>query len=129
MSGKVSYFRNKLQITNPDYVTSLENQDYVIKNIPKYKLTKGLNEKKYRLISNQVTKNLPQVDDWLEESFVNSHKLLDWNNAIEKLHNSEDSKNNQSKSYRRLAFDEICANFYILNQHIKGILSIALLNQ
>ena len=67
VSGKVSYFKSKLQITNPDYVTSLENQDYVIKNIPKYKLTKGLNEKKYRLISDQVTKNLPQVDDWLEE--------------------------------------------------------------
>ena len=28
-------------------------------------LTKGINEKKYRLISEQVTKNLPQVDDWL----------------------------------------------------------------
>ena len=124
VSGKVSYFRNKLQITNPDYVTSLENQDYVIKNIPKYKLTKGLNEKKYRLISNQVTKNLPQVDDWLEESFVNSHKLLDWNNAIEKLHNSEDSKNNQSKSYRRLAFDEICANFITLSENRKRVKKI-----
>ena len=45
ISGKVSYFNKKYQITNPDYVTQLENQDYVIKSIPKYTLTKGVNEK------------------------------------------------------------------------------------
>ena len=34
-----------------------------------------------------------------------------WNEAIKKLHNSEVSKNHLSDSYRRLVFDEICANF------------------
>ena len=37
---------------------NLENQDYVIKNIPKYNLTKGINEKKYRSISEQVINNI-----------------------------------------------------------------------
>ena len=46
VSGKVNYFNKKYQITNPDYVTSSENQEYVTKNIPKYNLTKGINEKK-----------------------------------------------------------------------------------
>ena len=45
ISGKVNYFNKKYQITNPDYVTKLENQDYIIKNIPKYKLTKELMKK------------------------------------------------------------------------------------
>ena len=45
ISGKVSYFNKRYQITNPDYVTDLDNQDYVVKNIPKYNLTKGINEK------------------------------------------------------------------------------------
>ena len=45
ISGKINYFNKKYQITNPDYVTTLENQDYVVKNIPKYNLTKGINEK------------------------------------------------------------------------------------
>ena len=45
ISGKISFFKNKFQITNPDYATSLENQDYVTQNIKKYKLTKGINEK------------------------------------------------------------------------------------
>ena len=45
ISGKINFFRNSYQITNPDYVTSLNKKDYVIKNIPKYALTKGINEK------------------------------------------------------------------------------------
>ena len=45
VSGKINYFNKKYQITNPDYVTSLENQEYITKNIPKYNLTKGINEK------------------------------------------------------------------------------------
>ena len=35
VSGKIDYFNKRYQITNPDYVTSLENQEYVAKNIPK----------------------------------------------------------------------------------------------
>ena len=49
ISGKVSYFKTKFQITNPDYVTPLENKEYVTKNIPKYRLTKGINEKNIEL--------------------------------------------------------------------------------
>ena len=45
ISGKVNLFRDKYQITNPDYVTNLKNKNYVLKNIPKYSLTKGVSEK------------------------------------------------------------------------------------
>ena len=121
VSGKVSYFNKKYQITNPDYVTTLENQKYVIKNIPKYNLTKGINEKKYRSISEQVINNLPQIDDWLNEDFIKSNNLINWNTAVKNLHNSKDSKNNQSKSYRRLVFDELCANFLVLSENRRRI--------
>ena len=120
-SGKVNSFRNKIQMTNPDYVTNIENSDYVIKNIPKYNLTKGINEKKYRFISEQITKNLPRINDWLDDEFVKSNKLLEWNETIKRLHNSTDSKNIQSNSFRRLAFDEICANFITLSKNRKRI--------
>ena len=36
ISGKVNFFKKKYQITNPDYVTKLDNQEYVTQNIPKY---------------------------------------------------------------------------------------------
>ncbi len=119
ISGKVNFFKNKYQITNPDYVANAENKDYVVKNIPKYRLTKGLNEKKYRSISEQVINNLPKIDDWLDEDFIEKNKLQNWNKAIIKLHSSEDSKKNDSKSLRRLAFDEICANFITLSKNRK----------
>ena len=121
VSGKVNYYKNKYQITNPDYVTSLENQDYVIQNIPKYNLMKGINEKKYRSISQQVTNNLPKINDWFDKDFLNTNKMPGWNEAIKKLHNSEDSKNHLSDSYRRLVFDEICANFLTLSKNRKRI--------
>ena len=121
VSGKISSFKNKLQMTNPDYVTNVENSSYVMKNIPKYYLTKGINEKKYRLISDQIINNLPKINDWLEDDFIKSNKLLEWNETIKQLHNSTDSKNIQSNSFRRLAFDEICANFITLSQNRKRI--------
>ena len=121
MSGKVNFYKNKYQITNPDYVTTLDKQDYVLKNIPKYNLTKGINEKKYRLISEQVIKNLPLIDDWLSKDFVKKNDMMSWNESINQLHNSNESRHVKSKSYRRLVFDEILANFLTLSQNRKRI--------
>ena len=114
ISGKINYFNNKYQITNPDYVTTLDNKEYVVKNIPKYNLTKGINEKKYRKISEQVINNIPSISDWLKDDFIEKNNLLNWNESIKKVHNSKDSKNNQSNSFRRIVFDELCANFFTL---------------
>ncbi len=114
ISGKIGFFNNKYQMTNPDYVTKLENKDYVIKNIPKYNLTKGINEKKYRLISEQVIYNLPYIEDWLDVDFIKKNNLINWNEGIKRLHIKNDAENNRSKSYRRLVFDELCANFFTL---------------
>ena len=97
ISGKINYYNKKYQITNPDYVTNVDNQEYVIKNIPKYNLTKGINEKKYRSISEKIINNLPEVDDWLDNDFINKHDMLSWNESIKQLHNSSDSKNKLSK--------------------------------
>ena len=121
ISGKVNFFNKKYQITNPDYVTKLENQDYVIKNIPKYSLTKGINEKKYRTISEKVINNIPKINDWLSKEFINENNLIGWNESIKNLHNSKDSKNITSKSYRRIVFDELCANFLTLSKNRKRI--------
>tara|TARA_B100001057_G_C22846461_1_gene949248 strand:- start:694 stop:2739 length:2046 start_codon:yes stop_codon:yes gene_type:complete len=121
ISGKINHYNKKYQITNPDYVTKIENQDYVVKSIPKYNLTKGINEKKYRSISEQVIKSIPTVDDWLNESFIDANNLMNWNESIIKLHNSKDSKENNSKSFRRIVFDELCANFLTLSENRKRI--------
>ena len=121
ISGKINYFNKRYQITNPDYVTTLDKKEYVAKNIPKYNLTKGINEKKYRLISEQVINNIPDIDDWLSDSFIHNNNLIKWNECINKLHTSKDGKDNRSKSFKRLVFDELCANFFILSENRKKI--------
>ena len=121
VSGKINYFNKKYQITNPDYVTNVENQDYVVKNIPKYNLTKGINEKKYRSISEQVIKNIPRIEDWLDKNFILKYNLNGWNESIINLHNSEKSRDNNSKNFRRIVFDELCANFLTLSENRKRV--------
>ena len=121
ISGKVSFFNKKYQITNPDYVTSIEKEKYVKQVIPKYSLTKGINEKKYRIISEQVINNLPDIEEWLESHFIKKNNFLNWKENIIALHKTKDGQNNLSKTYKRLAFDEICANFLVLSENRKKI--------
>ena len=121
VSGKISFFNKKYQITNPDYVTSLRKEDYVKQVIPKYSLTKGINEKKYRHISEQVINNLPDVKEWHESHFLKKNNFLNWKENIITLHKTKDSQNNLSRAYKRLVFDEICANFLVLSENRKKI--------
>ena len=121
VSGKVTFFNKKYQITNPDYVVDLNNKDYVVKNIPKYSLTQGLNEKKYRMISDQVIKNIPIINDWLDQNFLKNNNLPGWNESITKLHKLKNSKIYASPSYRRIVFDEILSNFLVLSKNRRKI--------
>ena len=61
------------------------------------------------------------IDDWLSKSFIQSNNLLDWNESIIKLHSTKDSKDSNSKSFRRIVFDELCANFITLSENRKRI--------
>ena len=53
--------------------------------------------KKIQENNEQVTLNLPIINDWLDDSFLKKNNLLNWNDSIKKLHNSQDSKNFKSK--------------------------------
>ncbi len=121
ISGKVSFYKNKYQMTNPDYVTPLENKKYVQRLIPKYSLTRGINEKKYRAISDQIIDNLPDVEDWYGDNFLKEQNFLSWKENIIALHKTKDAQNNLSNSFKRLVFDEICANFLVLSNNRKKI--------
>ena len=60
ISGKINYFKNKYQITNPSYVSKDSKLIEAVHN--KYSLTDGINEKLYNKIINQILKNLPLLD-------------------------------------------------------------------
>ena len=99
----------------------MDKENYVKQVIPKYSLTKGINEKKYRLISEQVINNLPDIEDWHDKNFLKKNNFLEWKENMVALHKTKDSQNNLSNSYKRLVFDEICANFLVLSENRKKV--------
>ena len=115
ISGKINYFRNRYQITNPTYVTSAEDLESVKKIIPKYSLTEGLNEKTYRSIIEKVIKQIPEVDEWHENLFLKKMGFHSWKESIKDLHNPKSKKDLESKSFKRIAYDEIFANLLFLS--------------
>ena len=120
ISGKINYFKNKYQITNPAYVVPLTKEDYVNKIIPKYSLTEGLTEKTYRKLIDQVLKKIPNLEEWHNDKILSKIGNTSWKNSILNLH-KENKNNIDSKYYRRLAYDEILANLLVLSQVRKKI--------
>ncbi len=121
ISGKISYYKNKYQITNPTNVSSNTN---IIKKIqPTYSLTDGLNEKKYLSIINSVLDNLPDLQEWHNKIILKKFKNITWKQSILQLH---DPKNiNQKGDFlNRLIFDEIMSSFLINSKIRKSIKKI-----
>ena len=65
ISGKINFFRNKYQITNPTQVK--ESNENILETQNKYSLTDGLTINKYNNIINEVLKELPDLDEWLND--------------------------------------------------------------
>ena len=117
ISGKVNYYKKKYQITNPDYITTVDKIDYIKKKIPKYSLTEGLNEKSYRKIIENVINNLPDLNEWLDKEIVKKFGFYSWKESLLELHNPKTIYDANSKYLRRLAFDEILSNLIVLSKN------------
>ncbi len=124
ISGKVNFYNNKYQITNPAYVVSLEKEDFVKKIIPKYSLTEGISEKVYRNIIEQVLKKLPFFPEWHNDNIMKRFDYKNWRESILHLHNPKIKQDFQSDYYRRLVYDEILSSLIVLSQIRKKIKKI-----
>ena len=111
ISGKINFFRNKYQITNPTQVKeSIEN---ILKTQNKYSLTDGLTINKYNIIINEVLKELPDLDEWLNDDIKKKFNNIKWKDAILKIHSLDTKEILKSKYYKRLVFDELFAHFLL----------------
>ena len=109
--GKIGFYKGKYQITNPKLVS--ENQDGVIKDLNNYSLTQGLTLKKYNKTIEEVLKIIPNLKEWHSKKIMKNFNNVSWKESIEKIHNFEFEKINNSDYLKRLIFDEIIANFLI----------------
>ena len=87
INGKISFYRNKYQVTNPKYVS--EDSSLIKKKHNTYSLTDGVSEKVYNKIINQIIKQLPILTEWHSKNILNKFDNISWNDAIKELHKSE----------------------------------------
>jgi len=122
ISGKISFFKNKHQITNPTYVAKDSSLIETVHN--KYSLTDGISEKVYNKIISQILKNLPQLNEWHSPHILKKFDNETWNDSIIKLHDPKNIANYKSNFYRRLAYDEILSSFLVNSEIRKKIKKI-----
>ena len=122
VSGKISHFKNKYQLTNPKYVS--EDSSLIKKVHNTYSLTEGISEKIYNRIINQIIDNLPNLSEWHSNEILKKFGNISWNDAIKKLHKPENIGKNQENFYQRLAYDEIFSTFLVNSEIRKKIKKI-----
>ncbi len=116
ISGKIKYFRNKYQLTNPKYIS--EDSSIIKQKHNSYSLTEGISEKVYNKIILQVINNLPQIKEWHSKDILKKFNNIGWNDSIKKLHEPENIGKFKENFYQRLAYDEIFSTF-LVNSEIR----------
>ena len=122
VSGKIGFFRNKYQITNPKYVS--EDSTIIKIKHNQYSLTEGITEKLYNNIIKQIIKNLPKLEEWHNKDILKNFDNISWYDSINKLHKPENIGKYKSPFYNRLAFDEIFSSFLVHSEIRKKIKKI-----
>ena len=122
VSGKIGFFRNKYQLTNPKYIS--EDSLLIKQKHNTYSLTEGISEKIYNKIINQIITNLPLLHEWHSENILKKFGNVKWNEAIIELHKPENIGKYKKNFYQRLAFDEIFSTFLVNSEIRKKIIKI-----
>ncbi len=122
ISGKIKYFRNKYQLTNPKYIS--EDSSIIKQKHNSYSLTEGISEKVYNKIILQIIENLPKIDEWHSKDILKKFDNIGWNDSIKKLHKPENIGKFKENFYQRLAFDEIFSTFLVNSEIRKKIKKI-----
>ena len=122
ISGRIKYFRNKYQLTNPKYIS--EDSSIIKQKHNSYSLTEGISEKVYNKIIFQIIKNLPKIDEWHSKDILKNFGNIGWNDSIKKLHDPENIGKFKENFYQRLAFDEIFSTFLVNSEIRKKIKKI-----
>ena len=119
ISGKINYYKNRYQITNPTKLPSDENLIKRTQN--KYNLSEGITLNTYEKIITKILNNLPDLDEWLSPKIISMFKNISWKNSILKLHDPKNIEKFSSNFFKRLVFDEILATLLVFSENRKSI--------
>ena len=126
ISGKVNFYKNKYQITNPDYVTSTNNEEKVTKIMPTYASLKGISNKTVNKIYENIIKDIPDVPEWHRDHIIKNNNWLSFKHSLVQLHNPKkiEDLDKNSLAYERISFDEIFSNLLIFAKIKKKIANV-----
>ena len=122
VSGKIGFFKNKYQLTNPKYIS--KDASLIKQKHNTYSLTDGVSEKIYNKIINQIIDKLPLLKEWHSNDILNKFGNINWNEAIIELHKPDNLGKYKDNFYERLAFDEIFSTFLVNSEIRKKIKKI-----
>ena len=131
ISGKKTIYKNKFQMTNPDYIQTIDKEMSIKKIMSKYSNLSGISPKTIQKIYFEESKDISEIDEWHDKNFINERGWSSWSSSIKKLHNPETNEdiNKNSNYYERLAFDEILSNLLLFKKIRKRIIKKTKINK
>ncbi len=125
ISGQIETFGDKLQMPHPDHVVPLNKLEKIMVIEPLYSLTTGLTMKVLGRAIGEALKEVPNLPEWADPTFVEHQRWPSWREAVLKAHtpiNHSDLKPT-APALCRLAYDELLSNQVALaltRKHYRG---------
>jgi len=123
VSGRVDWYQGEPQIAHPDHVLSAEEFSKMPQLEPVYPLTQGLSLKVLGKAIRAALARLPDMPEWLAESFLRAQNWPGFKEALEGVHHPKEIEDApiQIPARLRLAYDELLANqlaLLLVRQHM-----------
>lgn len=111
VSGKIESFQERLQMTHPERMCPLREQDKWSPHHVTYPLTTGLQKSYMEAIVAKALKRLPHLPEWLSPQVIGPQRWSSWYEAVQRLHAVTGEKDLAPETLwrQRLAFDELLA--------------------
>ncbi len=111
ISGKTEVFNAELQMTHPDYIVALEDEDKLPKYETLYPLTAGLSQKVARKAVMGALQHIPQLTEWLDPHMIAQQDWPGFAEALIRMHAPDHPSDPglTAPPRQRLAYDELFA--------------------
>ncbi len=126
LSGRVERYGEKLQMSHPDHIVSLEEFKTLQLIEPVYPLTAGVSGKIMRRAINNALDLVPELPEWQDRDWLQQQGWPSFAEALRAVHQPQGSENLRpdAPARQRLAFDELLASQLALallrNREVSG---------
>ncbi|MES2294564.1 MAG: ATP-dependent DNA helicase RecG [Pseudomonadota bacterium] len=112
ISGKIESFKDRLQMSHPDYVVAPEDAASLPQHEAVYGLTEGLAPKALAKAVRGALERVPQMPEWQDAAFLRQRGFTGFNQALAAAHAPahETDLLPETLFRQRLAYDELLAN-------------------